>query len=69
LGEVDEFYEEAKRIVVDRQSASVSLLQRKLKIGYARAGRIIDQLEKAGIVSKFKGSKPRDVLIKPEDLE
>lgn len=69
LGEVDELFEEARRIVVDRQSASVSLLQRKLKIGYARAGRIIDQLERAGIVSKFRGSKPRDVLLKVEDLE
>jgi len=69
LEEVDELFEEAKRIVIDRQSASVSLLQRKLKVGYARAGRIIDQLERAGVVSKFRGSKPRDVLIRAEDLE
>ena len=69
LGELDELFEEAKRIVIDRQSASVSLLQRKLKVGYARAGRIIDQLERTGVVSKFRGSKPREVLIKMEDME
>lgn len=67
LEEVDEFYNEAKEIVISRQSASVSLLQRKLKVGYARAGRIIDQLEKTGIVGKFRGSKPREVLVKREE--
>jgi S-DNA-T family DNA segregation ATPase FtsK/SpoIIIE len=66
IGELDELYNEAKEIIIDRQTASVSLLQRKLKIGYARAGRIIDQLEKTGIVGKFKGSKPREVLVKRE---
>ncbi|MEA1913483.1 MAG: DNA translocase FtsK 4TM domain-containing protein [candidate division WOR-3 bacterium] len=69
LKEVDELFEEAKRIVIDRQSASVSLLQRKFKIGYARAGRLIDQLERAGIVGKFKGSKPREVLVKRKSPE
>ena len=68
IGEIDEFFEQAKEIVIDRQAASVSLIQRKLKVGYARAGRIIDQLERAGVVGKFKGSKPREVLIKREDL-
>lgn len=66
IGELDELYNEAKEIIIDRQTASVSLLQRKLKVGYARAGRIIDQLEKTGIVGKFKGSKPREVLVKRE---
>jgi S-DNA-T family DNA segregation ATPase FtsK/SpoIIIE len=66
IGELDELYNEAKEIIIDQQTASVSLLQRKLKIGYARAGRLIDQLEKTGIVGKFKGSKPREVLIKRE---
>jgi len=63
-GEWDELFEEAKRIVIRHGTASASLLQRKLKIGFARAGRLIDQLEKAGIVGPFKGSKSRDVLIK-----
>ncbi|MEJ2355818.1 MAG: DNA translocase FtsK, partial [candidate division WOR-3 bacterium] len=66
IGELDELYSEAKEIIIDQQTASVSLLQRKLKIGYARAGRLIDQLEKTGIVGKFKGSKPREVLVKRE---
>ena len=66
IGELDELYSEAKQIIIDQQTASVSLLQRKLKIGYARAGRLIDQLEKTGIVGKFKGSKPREVLVKRE---
>jgi S-DNA-T family DNA segregation ATPase FtsK/SpoIIIE len=66
VGELDELYEEAKEIIIDQQTASVSLLQRKLKIGYARAGRLIDQLEKTGIVGKFRGSKPREVIIKRE---
>jgi len=66
IGELDEFYNEAKEIIIDQQTASVSLLQRKLKIGYARAGRLIDQLEKTGVVGKFKGSKPREVLMKRE---
>jgi S-DNA-T family DNA segregation ATPase FtsK/SpoIIIE len=66
VGELDELYNEAKEIILSQQTASVSLLQRKLKIGYARAGRIIDQLEKTGIVGKFRGSKPREVLVKRE---
>ncbi len=66
VGELDELYNEAKEIIIGQQSASVSLLQRKLKIGYARAGRLIDQLEKTGVVGKFRGSKPREVLMKRE---
>ncbi len=66
VGELDEFYNEAKEIIISQQTASVSLLQRKLKIGYARAGRLIDQLEKTGVVGKFRGSKPREVLVKRE---
>jgi S-DNA-T family DNA segregation ATPase FtsK/SpoIIIE len=67
IGELDELYEAAKEIIIDQQTASVSLLQRKLKIGYARAGRLIDQLEKTGIVGKFRGSKPREVIIRREE--
>jgi DNA segregation ATPase FtsK/SpoIIIE, S-DNA-T family len=64
--ERDELFDEAARIVVATQQGSTSLLQRKLKLGYNRAGRIIDQLEAAGIVGPFEGSKARDVKIKDE---
>ena len=62
----DERFEEAARILVIHQQGSASLLQRKLKLGYNRAGRIIDQLESAGIVGPFEGSKARKVLISDE---
>ena len=55
--------EEAIKVIVADQTASVSMLQRKLKIGYARAGRIIDQLEQKGLVGGYEGSKPRKVLV------
>jgi len=57
----DELFAEAARLIVQNQQGSTSLLQRKLKLGYNRAGRIIDQLESAGIVGPFEGSKARDV--------
>ena len=62
----DSLFDEAARIVVMHQQGSTSLLQRRLKIGYNRAGRLIDQLEKAGIVGAFEGSKAREVLIPDE---
>ena len=65
----DELFDEAKRIVVLHDSGSTSLLQRRLRIGYTRAGRLMDMLEEAGVVGPFTGSKARDVLIKQEDLE
>lgn len=60
----DEFFAEAARLVVQHQHGSTSLIQRKLKLGYNRAGRIIDQLESAGIVGPFEGSKAREVRYK-----
>jgi len=62
----DELFEDAARIIVQNQQGSTSLLQRKLKLGYNRAGRIIDQLEAAGIVGPFEGSKARDVRVANE---
>lgn len=57
----DELFADAARLIVQNQQGSTSLIQRKLKLGYNRAGRIIDQLESAGIVGPFEGSKARDV--------
>jgi S-DNA-T family DNA segregation ATPase FtsK/SpoIIIE len=57
-------FDEAAKIIVQHQQGSASLLQRKLKLGYNRAGRIVDQLEAAGIIGPFEGSKAREVLIK-----
>ena len=66
LNELDVMFNEAALIVVQHQSGSTSLIQRKLRIGYNRAGSIIDQLETAGIVGQFEGSKARKVLIRDE---
>lgn len=62
----DAMFEDAARVVVTNQQGSASLLQRKLKLGYNRAGRIVDQLEAAGIIGPFEGSKARQVLIPDE---
>ena len=64
--ERDSLFEEAARIIVQHQQGSTSLLQRRLKLGYNRAGRLIDQLEQAGVVGPFEGSKAREVLIPDE---
>ncbi len=66
LNERDELFEDAAKIIVQTQQGSTSLLQRKLKLGYNRAGRIIDQLEAAGIVGPFEGSKAREVKVANE---
>ncbi|MEQ8302345.1 MAG: DNA translocase FtsK 4TM domain-containing protein [Cyclobacteriaceae bacterium] len=66
LSERDALFEEAARLIVSHQQGSTSLIQRKLKLGYNRAGRLIDQLEAAGIVGAFEGSKAREVLIVDE---
>jgi S-DNA-T family DNA segregation ATPase FtsK/SpoIIIE len=66
LTDRDVLFEEAARIIVLHQQGSTSLIQRKLKLGYNRAGRLIDQLEAAGIVGPFEGSKAREVLVQDE---
>lgn len=66
LGVKDPLFEEAARLVVNTQQGSTSSIQRRFSIGYNRAGRIIDQLEAAGIVGPFEGSKARQVLIPDE---
>lgn len=66
LNDRDELFEDAARIIVQTQQGSTSLLQRKLKLGYNRAGRIIDQLEAVGIVGAFEGSKAREVKVANE---
>jgi S-DNA-T family DNA segregation ATPase FtsK/SpoIIIE len=65
----DPLLDKAIEIVVTAQTASVSLLQRRLRVGYTRAGRLIDMLERRGIISPYEGSKPRRVLISEHELE
>ena len=70
LGDRDALFEEAARLLVANQIGSTSLLQRRMKLGYNRAGRLMDQLESAGIVGPNQGSKAREVLIKTDaDLQ
>lgn len=66
--EEDSMLGEAIRVVVENGMASTSLLQRKLKLGYARAARIVDEMEQRGVVGPYKGAKPRDVLITMDQL-
>ena len=66
LSDRDALFDEAARLIVLHQQGSTSLIQRKLKLGYNRAGRIVDQLEAAGVVGPFEGSKAREVLIQDE---
>ncbi|WP_217915795.1 DNA translocase FtsK [Miltoncostaea marina] len=67
--EVDDMLERAIEMVVEQGTASVSLLQRRLGVGYARAGRLVDSMERMGVVSGHEGSKPRTVLVGPGDLD
>ena len=59
----DELYDEAVQLVVEMQTASVSMLQRRFRVGYTRAARLIDAMEMNGVVGPYEGSKPREVLI------
>lgn len=67
ITELDDMFDEAARLIVRHQQGSVSLLQRRLKLGYARAARIVDQLEEAGVVGPSEGSKAREVLVENEE--
>jgi len=67
--DTDPFLMDAIDAVVEQGQASTSFIQRRFKVGYARAGRIIDQMEERGIISGYQGSKPREVLITKERLE
>ena len=69
FGEKDELYDKALELVLLTGQASASYLQRRLKLGYARAARIIDQLHAAGVLGASKGSKARDVLVGLDDLD
>jgi len=64
----DDLLDEAIRTVVQTETASVSMIQRRLRVGYTRAGRLIDMLERRGVISGYEGSKPRQVLITEADL-
>jgi S-DNA-T family DNA segregation ATPase FtsK/SpoIIIE len=64
----DDLLEDAARVVVESETASVSMIQRRLRVGYTRAGRLIDMLERRGIISGYEGSKPRQVLVSMADL-
>jgi len=73
-GDQDDLFEEARAIVISSKKASTSYLQRRLKIGYSRAARLIDELEEAGVVGEANGSKPREILVNggsnlPNDYE
>ncbi len=67
LGPLDPLFEEAARMIIQSQQGSTSLIQRKFSIGYNRAGRLMDQMEKAGVVGPAQGSKPREVYITDEN--
>ncbi len=69
LADRDPLFRRAAEVVIQHQQGSTSLLQRRLKIGYGRAARIVDQLELAGVVGPPEGSKPREVLVTLQDLE
>jgi len=64
----DDLLDEAIQLVVDTETASVSMIQRRLRVGYTRAGRLVDMLERRGVISGYEGSKPRQVLITAADL-
>ncbi len=64
----DDLLDEAIRVVVETETASVSMIQRRLRVGYTRAGRLVDMLERRGVISGYEGSKPRQVLVTAADM-
>jgi len=68
-GDDDSLYEEAKRVVIEARKGSASLLQRRLRVGYARAARLLDILENKGVIGPGEGAKPREVYIAPNDTD
>ena len=64
----DPLLEDAIRLVAEMQTASTSMLQRRMRLGYTRAGRLVDMLERRGVISGYEGSKPRQVLITEADV-
>lgn len=60
----DEVYEEAKKVILETGQASVSMIQRRLGLGYTRAARLIDMMEEDGVVGPYRGAKPREILVK-----
>jgi len=67
--EKDSLYDDAKQMVLQHKKASTSLLQRRLRIGYNRAARLIDELEENGVIGQANGSKPREILIEDSSIE
>ena len=67
--ELDELYEQAVTIVLEAKQASVSLLQRRMRVGYTRAARLIDSMEARGVIGPYEGSKPREVLMSMEQYQ
>ena len=67
--EKDEVYDEAVKLILESRQASVSVLQRRLGLGYTRAARLIDMMEDEGIVGPYQGSKPRDILMNLEEYQ
>ncbi len=64
----DELYDEAVELIVGMQTASVSILQRRFRIGYTRAARLIDAMEERGVVGPYEGDKPREVLLSKRNM-
>ena len=64
----DELYEEAQKLIIEAGKASASYLQRRLKIGYARAARLLDMLEENGIIGPGEGAKPREILVRKDEV-
>ncbi|MGB9678612.1 MAG: DNA translocase FtsK 4TM domain-containing protein [Thermoanaerobacteraceae bacterium] len=69
LGEEDELLKEAVEIILETGQASISMIQRRLRVGYARAARIIDQIEQKGIISGYDGSKPRQIIMDSDEIK